>query len=158
MAGKHRKHPCAAYVMLFMLIGVIGWFSGQQGKNSHGMSMWVSEKVVEVVDCEAKLELHDKQFRRLVHYLDKPIRKSAHLIEYALAGGILYAIVSCYVGRGWKRIGMVIVLLAVLGGIDELHQLFVLGRDGKWQDVAVDVCGGMIGMGIGGFFVIGRKG
>lgn len=157
MTGNRRRHPYVAYVLLIVLIGVIYWFSGQQGKVSHGISIRVSEKAVRAVDDDAKLELSDMQVNRFVNYLDKPIRKLAHMIEYALAGVILYGIVSCYVGRGWKRIGVVIGLLVVLGGMDEAHQLLVAGRDGKWQDVVVDVCGGMVGMMVAGGWRVGRR-
>ena len=34
-----------------------------------------------------------------------------------------------------------VILCAVLAALDEFHQLFVPGRDGKLSDVLIDTCG-----------------
>lgn len=146
---REKRHPYIAYVLLIFMLGVTYWFSSQQGMNSHNMSINVCERIVTFLDHNAKLELDEKQYINLVWYLDGPIRKAAHMAEYAVLGVVLYVIVSSYTHGIWKRMVCVIGLLALVGSVDEVHQLYVAAREGKWQDVVVDVIGGSIGMVVG---------
>lgn len=143
---KRKKHPYIAYVLLIFMLGVTFWFSSQKGMNSHNMSINVCEKIVAFLDYNAKLELDEKQYYNFVGFLDTPIRKVAHMAEYAVLGVVLYVIVSAYTGEIWKRIVCVIGLLVLAGSMDEIHQLYVAAREGKWQDVVVDVIGGSVGI------------
>lgn len=108
--------------------------------------MDVCEKIVTFIDRNGKLDLDEKQYKNFVRFLDIPIRKAAHMAEYALVGMVLSIIVSFYVHSAWKRVVVVICLLTLAGGVDEVHQLFITAREGKWQDVVVDVIGGSAGM------------
>ena len=125
---------------------LIFWFSSQQGKNSYSMSINICKKIVMFFDYNVKLGLDEKQFMNFVKFLDIPIRKAAHMAEYAVLGAILYVIVSSHYQSIWKKIICVCFFLVLIGCVDELHQLYVIARDGKWQDVVIDVFGGNIGM------------
>ncbi len=74
--------------------------------------------------------------------LDLPLRKAAHLLEYA----VLYLLTRRAVGgtwapalpRAWLAAGGFSILYA-MG--DEYHQTFVRTRVGCWSDVGIDSCG-----------------
>lgn len=111
------------------------------------MSRMASEKIAAFVDHEMQLELTDKQHRSFVKNLDHPVRKLAHMAEFGAVGFVLFWIVGCYVKRG--RFLVCIGILALLGTLDELHQLMIVARECKWQDVVVDTVGGGIGVMVG---------
>lgn len=76
-----------------------------------------------------------------IHLTDFIIKKSAHVIEYAILATLLYRVfISSGVGK--RKAGIYSVILAVLYGIsDEHHQSFVPGRDPKLRDVFFDTIG-----------------
>ncbi len=70
------------------------------------------------------------------------VRKAAHFSEYALLGALWYI---------WLRHKPKNLLLAFLAATgyavtDEIHQLFVPGREGKIWDVLIDSSGGICGI------------
>ncbi len=72
------------------------------------------------------------------------VRKGAHMGAYfVLTGLILWAWKPWLAERRcwpWAALG----LCAGLAALDEAHQLFVPGRSGKLQDVAIDLLGGAL--------------
>ena len=70
---------------------------------------------------------------------DVPLRKTAHLVEYA----ILWLLARrAFAGSGAGRPGPAAFVLAVLyAASDEWHQTFVPGRMGRPSDVLVDSAG-----------------
>lgn len=77
--------------------------------------------------------------------VDHPIRKMAHMTEYAVLGFLL---TGSYVDQERKRLYRFLVP-AVFGSLyavsDELHQLFVPGRSCELKDMLIDSCGVVIG-------------
>lgn len=74
------------------------------------------------------------------------LRKLAHVMEYAVLVGLWYG-----AGRTqWRpRPTLCLAAVAALGwaGIDEWHQLFVLGRHGTGKDVMIDAVGVVLAVG-----------
>jgi VanZ family protein len=79
-------------------------------------------------------------------WLDLLIKKSAHLLVYALLG-------VCFL-RGLRgnspgtRGALILAALLTLAFAvsDEYHQTFVASREGKWQDVVIDTAGASIAL------------
>ena len=92
--------------------------------------------------------------------LSFPVRKCAHLTEYAVLGALLAATAASYTalqgilqGHGSasaSRTMKPLVLPFIIGVLyavsDEIHQLFVPGRAGQLRDVLIDSAGILIGM------------
>lgn len=76
------------------------------------------------------------------------IRKSAHLAEYAILGGLLWLALPEYkVGpefADWGRAGMAILVATGYAATDEFHQLFVPSRGASGHDVLIDACGASV--------------
>ena len=69
-----------AFLMMYMIYS----FSAANGVASSGLSDKVSEKIVVTVDKVMKLDLSGEQinyYKQRIHY---PVRKAAHMTEYAL--------------------------------------------------------------------------
>ncbi len=69
---------------------------------------------------------------------DTILRKSAHVIEYAVLGGLLY--------RALGRETLALAAGIAYAATDELHQHFVRGRHASPVDVAIDAVGVAVGM------------
>lgn len=146
---KKRRPPYVGCLLLILLLVTIYWFSEQQGKVSHGMSKHISESVVTYINEEMDLKLTDKQYKTFVSKLDHPVRKMAHISEFAAVGLVLYIIVSRYSVKIWKRFIICILFLILFGTADEIHQLYIVARECRWQDVVIDTVGGSFGVAVG---------
>ena len=79
-------------------------------------------------------------------FLDLLVKKGGH----ALAYGILWTLWWKATGRPWLALA-----IAVLYAIsDEVHQLFVPGRNGWWVDVGADTVGALLAL----WFFTSRRG
>jgi VanZ family protein len=92
-----------------------------------------------------------------VHLL---IRKTAHLVEYATLGVVLFrALGSTYRGilreQRWKIAALALGIAALYAASDEFHQSFVPSRHSSMGDVLIDTCGAFLG--IATIFVIGKR-
>ena len=86
----------------------------------------------------------------LLHHI---FRKCCHLTEYA----ILALLCRNAIRRSrknaspiwrWDEAGFALAIVLLYSASDEFHQLFVPSRTGQISDVAVDVSGGAIGLGL----------
>lgn len=73
------------------------------------------------------------------------IRKSGHFLEYLILAILAYNVIKVRFNR---KHAYIISILLVLGYActDEIHQLFVPGREGKLIDVIIDTLGGLTGI------------
>ncbi len=71
-----------------------------------------------------------------------PWDKLAHLLTFAVVG--LAAGVAGGM-RGWRMALCCVAGALLVGGMDELHQIFLPGRSASWSDLAADAAGGLLG-------------
>jgi VanZ family protein len=71
--------------------------------------------------------------------------KAAHFGAYSILGFFLYLGFSKRLSSRGKSAAAAVFIIAVLGGLDEIHQIFVLGRCASIEDVIADVLGGGAG-------------
>jgi VanZ family protein len=77
-----------------------------------------------------------------------PIRhldKVAHLLEYAVLGGLLYRAMRLSRARRWVAFATAVLGAALMGGFDEGLQSLVPGRDCSLTDWFADCTGGWLG-------------
>lgn len=127
--------------LLFLVLSVI-WgmvifgFSSQDAKTSSNLSY---EVAVEVVDT---LELETTPAQ-----IEHPIRKMAHLSEYALFGALLFLSAAFKLrGRGTpmpRAVFFSVPVSAVYAASDEFHQGFSEGRSPQVTDVLIDTAGAL---------------
>jgi hypothetical protein len=77
-------------------------------------------------------------------WLDFAIKKSAHLLVYALLGISFLRGVrgDSPTTRGHLMLAALVTVAFAIS--DEYHQTFVFGREGRWQDVLIDTAGASI--------------
>jgi VanZ family protein len=86
-----------------------------------------------------------------VHHIVVTVRKSAHVIEYAVLAWLLWRAVRKSPAPGtpswqWSRAALALVLVALWAATDEFHQVFVPSRQGSGWDVLLDTSGGALGL------------
>lgn len=135
-----------SFAPAIFLMYIIFSFSAANGTESSALSGSVTIKIVSVTDKVLNLELTEEE---KIMYADKfhyPIRKLAHMTEYAaLAVAIAFPL---YV-YGLRGMALVIVaggFCVGFAGLDEYHQSFVAGREPSKKDVAIDTIGILIGI------------
>jgi VanZ family protein len=76
-------------------------------------------------------------------FLPKLLQKMAHLVVYAVLGGLWFWAFDF--GRGVKAAGLwACCLSTAYAAVDEFHQTFVPGRYGSPWDVALDTIGALL--------------
>ena len=74
------------------------------------------------------------------------IRKNAHFFIYLVLGVLVKVALMNSGIRGFKAIGIGVVVCVGYAFSDEFHQSFVPGRGAQLSDVVIDSCGAGIGM------------
>ena len=137
---------CAAALLLSMLYYTIFHFSAQDAEQSGSLSLKVSYKGAEIVNCIWGGRGGDS-LEELALFLEHPVRKMAHFSEYACMGALLFLLWSQWIRQGWVLRILVTVWVLLSAAADEFHQYFVPGRYASVADVLLDTCGGVCGMG-----------
>lgn len=136
------------WLLPLIVMGLIFHFSASDATESSSLSGGVCEEVVVWVEETFSLELSDEQRMRIIEGIEYPVRKMAHMSEYAiLAICVMIAFLANRVLEGKRyRWFLPIVWSMLYACTDELHQRFVPGRDGNLLDVGIDTTGAALGI------------
>lgn len=130
--------------MAFIIFG----FSGQGGEQSGGLSRKVAAVIVDQAAGLRLIEPDEAGREALIEQLQYPVRKGAHMSEYALLGIFLYIALAvdgvCRRYRGIAAFGIAVLFACT----DEFHQLFVPDRSGRLTDVLIDAAGCLIALSV----------
>lgn len=74
------------------------------------------------------------------------VRKGAHLTEYMVLCILICNVISDYIEKDTRIYIYSIIGVFLYACSDELHQIFVPGRAGRFTDVLIDTTGGIIGI------------
>ena len=70
------------------------------------------------------------------------VRKCAHFLEYMILALLVSNVLKLYFNM--KHVVIIAIIFVFLYACsDEIHQLFVPGREGAIRDVIIDTCGGV---------------
>lgn len=139
-----KKRQIIFLLLTILWMCVIFVMSGHEGdestEDSFNVGMLIGKIFVPDFDEYSEEEKHE--FVEAVNY---PVRKLAHATEYAVLAALISGILL--EDRRQRCNGILAWLLATLyAGTDELHQIFVPGRDGNMIDVCIDSGGAFVGM------------
>ena len=150
MDRKRKKQAGIFCCLLLIWMGVIFSFSAQKAVQSSHMSHGISYRIVESVCGEQKSE---KEIERLALRIEYPIRKAAHMSEYAVLGMLFVGAMSAWECARTKKYILAQLGASFYAATDECHQTFVQGRDGSPRDVLIDSVGCLLGLLLLLFFV-----
>lgn len=151
------------YFPAVFFMAVIFWFSAQPAAESSAESSRVVELILHWIESIRGSAFSAGEFSFWAERIHTPIRKLAHMTEYALlAWTVLIPTLNWNREKLWVTDGMAgnspdrkvisricfasILAVMAYAGTDEFHQLFVEGRSGKVTDVLIDTCGAALGI------------
>ncbi len=83
---------------------------------------------------------------------DWPLRKLAHLVEFAVLSGLFVRALNRTNERPSRKvIGLAFILTVIYSLTDEWHQRFVADRIGSENDVLIDSVGALVGAVVSGW-------
>ena len=133
-----------AIVMAMVIFG----FSKQDGEESSGLSYKAADMILTVADKAGMVDYNDNNRDSMIEAVQFPIRKAAHMTEYALLS-VLVMLALIVDGIKGIRLPVIAAIIAIaFAATDELHQRYVPGRYGCVRDVLIDAAGSIIGLAI----------
>lgn len=117
------------WALVFLIMAGIFFFSAQEGETSKAQTK-------EVLSL-AKIEKVTKSSGALSTEA-VIVRKTGHFIEYALLGIFVYLAVSSHTGNYKKNLLISFIICFLYAISDEVHQMFIPGRDPTIEDVCLD--------------------
>ena len=133
-------------VLVLVWMGVIFFFSHQPSVQSEHISGGFCGQIVSGADKIFDLQLTQAEKDDIAERIEFPVRKAAHMTEYAVLSLLLSAFYRGILrnGRYWYPASL--VTAALYAGTDEIHQLFIPGRSGEFRDVCIDSAGAALGL------------
>lgn len=138
--ARTRRDKVLSFLPAAVWYAVIFAFSAQTGDESGRLSGAVVKGSIGILGELGELFQTDWDAFLLLTFL---VRKAAHMgIFFILTALLLYGLWRMGLPPG-ARMAFSAGLCALLAGLDEFHQTFVPGRDGKLSDALIDLSGGL---------------
>ena len=93
-------------------------------------------------------EKSTKEKEKVLKYLVKPVRKSAHFFLYFVLGILIINLFKSFELFNYKTILLAILLCFLYACSDEIHQLFIKGRSCEVRDILIDTIGSLSGISV----------
>lgn len=104
--------------------------------------------IVRCVQDIIKRDLSTKEKEKVLKYLVKPVRKSAHFFLYFVLGILIINLFKSFELFNYKTILLAILLCFLYACSDEIHQLFIKGRSCEVRDILIDTIGSLSGISV----------
>lgn len=153
---KKRENRIVCRILLTVLtllwMLVIFTMSGADKDESNAQSGSICRYLCETF-VDGFEEMDPEEQLAMEEALSFPVRKCAHLTEYAILGVLLSLTISSYVTDSdsqkvskWVTVTLPFIIGFLYAVSDEIHQLSVPGRSGQLRDVLIDSTGVLIGI------------
>ena len=152
--GKTETKQSVKQVLLRNLAGVLAivWmcvifaFSAQTKEESSAVSESFSYRVVSSTNFFFHLDMDDARVKEIADAIEGFVRKAAHMTEYGILSVLLYIWIGQWPMSFLRRWGTAFGAATFYAATDEIHQLFVAGRSGRFTDVCIDGLGAGLGI------------
>lgn len=143
--GGHIWKKLTGFLTVIWMV-VIFAFSAQPAPQSSQVSGGVAYKIAEWQNDLFRSNKTEAELSVQAESMQLVIRKAAHMTEYALLAVLLYFHFSYYPVTKKQMLLLVLGITAGYAATDELHQIFVPGRAGRFSDICIDSLGGALGI------------
>lgn len=144
--NKVRKWSNIAGILAIIWMCVIFFFSAQTKEESSVVSEGFSYRMVSSTGLLFHLHIDEEQLREIAGAIERFVRKGAHMTEFAILALLLYGWLCRWQLSRLHRAAAATILAVLYACSDEVHQLFVAGRAGRFSDVLIDSAGVVLGM------------
>lgn len=138
--AETRRAKALSFLPAAAWYAVIFAFSAQTGEESGRLSGSVVKGSIGLLGELGELFETDWDAFLLLTFL---VRKAAHMSIYFILAALLFYGLWRAGLRPRPGMAAAVGLCALLAALDEFHQTFVPGRDGKLSDVLIDLSGGV---------------
>lgn len=135
-----------AGVLAIVWMCVIFAFSAQTKEESSGVSESFTYRMVSSTSFFFHLDMSDERVREIAGAIEGLVRKAAHMTEYGILSVLLFVWMGQWEIASLRRGATAFGAAAVYAASDEIHQLFVAGRSGRFSDVCIDSAGAFLGL------------
>ena len=121
-------------ILILLWMYIVFGFSGQNGEESSGISFKIS----------MLLTRNNEEISRTI---EPYVRKIAHFSEYAVGGILIFLLLLTFEKISPMIRNILSIIITIIYAItDEVHQVFIPGREGKIIDVYIDTLGIITGI------------
>ena len=121
-------------ILIILWMYLVFGFSGQDGEQSSGISYKISMILTGNNEDIAII-------------IEPYVRKVAHFAEYAVGAILIYLLLYTFPKISSKIRNISSIIITIIYAIsDEIHQLYIPGREGKIVDVYIDTLGIITGV------------
>ena len=121
-------------ILIILWMNLVFGFSGQDGEQSSGISYKIS----------MILTGNNEEISIII---EPYVRKVAHFAEYAVGAILIYLLLYTFPKISSKIRTISSIIITIIYAIsDEIHQLYIPGREGKIVDVYIDTLGIITGV------------
>ena len=148
--ARQRYRIGARWVSALMIAAtllLIYAFSQESGATSSARSEKIARWLARV-SVPGYAQMNWQQQQEVVEALHTPIRKAAHMAEFAFIGCWLCVFLRTLGLRNLRGAAWALAGSSVFAALDEWHQMFVGGRGPSIGDVGIDFMGALIGIAI----------
>ena len=121
-------------------------FSNQPATESSKVSGGLCHRMVERVNDTFHLDMTEKQQLDMAEKIEYPVRKAAHMTEYAILGLLSFAFYNGFAALKKRNYLYALFTAAIYAATDEFHQYFIPGRSAEVRDVLIDTAGAAIAL------------
>ena len=132
---KKDRDKIISWVLMFSWMAFIFYMSHKPGDIS-------TEQSDVIVDFIKRLSLNIDG--EIISFI---VRKTAHVTEYMILFFLIYWVVSLNFKFNKTKL-VTFLIMVVYASTDEIHQTFIIGREGSIRDVCIDSLGGLIGIAV----------
>lgn len=130
-----------AWLPAILIALAIFLFSHQPAEESTMTSESISQMLLSLANELKMIDLKDMNIKDIYFAMATPVRKSAHMIEFAAFDLSLIFALWFWEKRGKELVETAFTIAFVYACSDEFHQLFIPGRAGLVTDVLIDSVG-----------------
>ena len=121
-------------ILIILWMYLVFGFSGQDGEQSSGISYKISMILT-------------GNNEEIAIIIEPYVRKVAHFAEYAIGAILIYLLLYTFQKISSKIRNISSIIITIIYAIsDEIHQLYIPGREGKIVDVYIDTLGIITGV------------
>lgn len=146
MTWRNEKKRYLWLVAAVAWMGLIFAFSHQKAEQSGEISGTITYRMAEGVNEVFGLDWEEEALAEYAEEWQHPVRKAAHMTEYAILACILLGNLLQYPVLRKRAYLWAWAGATVYAATDEFHQLFIEGRSGEFKDVCIDSTGALIGL------------
>lgn len=136
----------AVLAMSAMILGIFA-FSSESAADSNAFSMRAASFVVRTVDQWLHIGLDSGEASTVIQFMNPLLRKLAHASEYAALAVVFGFGYQLMKQRRAKVVNFfyAVILCGFIAVLDEMLQKYVFSRTGRALDIAIDLCGAIVG-------------